>query len=239
MLETYFYIGHCVGAVKNSFDWQQSEFMCWNLNCSLPCSPSRMVVLHGSGADAAIGDTNLRMLLLLRLFVLLLLLYEARIFQWDARPGKPKNGRFASRNSPKWSTFTFLSSGVLARRNHKNRRFSQHFGDGLGTVLESTVSNTELSEVFAALTEFSVSSSQRIICTEFFAELTEFAPKLSEAQSFLNTLETVFRPLPKIGGVVNSPTSRIFRHTNIALWNPYFCSVKTWIGNRHQKWTYL
>ena len=44
---------------------------------------------------------------------------------------------------------------------------------------------------FSALTEFwganSVSSSQPIICvpnglTEFFAELTEFAPKLSEAQ---------------------------------------------------------
>ena len=44
---------------------------------------------------------------------------------------------------------------------------------------------------FFALTEFrgenSVSSSQPIICvpselTEFFAELTEFAPKLSEAQ---------------------------------------------------------
>ena len=69
-----------------------------------------------------------------------------------------------------------------------------YFGNVPNTVSESTVSNTELSEFFLALTEFrgenSVSSSQPIICvqselTEFFAELTEFAVKLSEAQRVL------------------------------------------------------
>ena len=64
-------------------------------------------------------------------------------------------------------------------------------GNGPNTVSGTTVSNTELSEFFVALTEFrgesSLSSSQPIICvqgelTEFFGELTEFAVELSEAQ---------------------------------------------------------
>ena len=52
---------------------------------------------------------------------------------------------------------------------------------------DSTVSNTELSELFFALTEFQGESSVSVprglvfVCkselTEFFAELTEFAPK--------------------------------------------------------------
>ena len=64
-------------------------------------------------------------------------------------------------------------------------------GNGLNTVSESTVSNTELSEFFLALPEFrgdnSVSSSQPFLCEKkseltgfFFAELTEFATELSE-----------------------------------------------------------
>ena len=85
-------------------------------------------------------------------------------------------------------------------------------GNGPNTVSESTVSNTELSEFFLALTEFrgenSVSSSQPIICVPkrthrvFLAELTDFAEKLSEAQSsFLrySTLKTVFRLFPISG----------------------------------------
>ena len=67
------------------------------------------------------------------------------------------------------------------------------FGDGPNTVSESTVSNTELSEFFW----LSLSSRERertqwiplglvlvgqSELTEFFAELTEFAPQLSEAQ---------------------------------------------------------
>ena len=70
--------------------------------------------------------------------------------------------------------------------------FSRVFvGNGPNTVSGSTVSNTELSEFFWD----SLSSRERtqwvpfsllFVCqnelTEFFAELTEFAPKLSEAQ---------------------------------------------------------
>ena len=71
---------------------------------------------------------------------------------------------------------------------HKKRSF---IGNVPNTVLESTVSNTELSEFFCPhrvpgreLSEF---LSAYYLCakassTEFFAELTEFAPKLSEAQ---------------------------------------------------------
>ena len=66
-----------------------------------------------------------------------------------------------------------------------------HLGDGPNTVLESTVSNTGLSEFFG-LTEFrganSVSSSQPIIfCAKanspsFFCRTHRVCPKLSEAQ---------------------------------------------------------
>ena len=65
------------------------------------------------------------------------------------------------------------------------------FGNGPNTVSESTVSNTELSEFFGPhrvpVGGNSVSSSQPIFAcqselTEIFAELTEFAIKLSEAQ---------------------------------------------------------
>ena len=59
---------------------------------------------------------------------------------------------------------------------------------GTNTVLESTVSNTELSEFFgphrAPGTELSEFLSLFFTCesdiTEFFAELTEFAVELSE-----------------------------------------------------------
>ena len=64
------------------------------------------------------------------------------------------------------------------------------FGNGPNTVSESTVSNKELSEFFGPhrvpgreLSEF---LCLVFVCpselTEFFAEFTEFAPKLSEAQ---------------------------------------------------------
>ena len=79
--------------------------------------------------------------------------------------------------------------GYVTETNSRDPRSS--VGNGPNTVSGSTVSNTELSE-FSGLIEFrganSVSSFQPIICvckrelTEFFAEPTEFAPKLSEAQ---------------------------------------------------------
>ena len=65
------------------------------------------------------------------------------------------------------------------------------FGDGLNTVSEIRVSNTELSEFFGphrAPGENSVRSSQPVIRVAkrthrvFFSELTEFAPIRSEAQ---------------------------------------------------------
>ena len=76
---------------------------------------------------------------------------------------------------------------------HHTCRINGFFGYGLNTVSGSTVSNTELSELFGSgLTEFrganSVSSFQSIICVPkrihrvFFAELTELAAELSEAQ---------------------------------------------------------
>ena len=64
-------------------------------------------------------------------------------------------------------------------------------GDGPNTVSESTVSNTELSEFFCPhrvlWRELSEFLSAYYLCDQanslsFFAELTEFAPKLSEAQ---------------------------------------------------------
>ena len=63
-------------------------------------------------------------------------------------------------------------------------------GNGVNTVSESTVSNTEVSEFFgphrAPGRELSEFLSAYYLCqselTEFLAELTEFAVKLSEAQ---------------------------------------------------------
>ena len=71
--------------------------------------------------------------------------------------------------------------------------WSSCFGNGPNTVSESTVSNIELSEFFT-LTESGertqwVPLSLLFACqcelTEFFAELTEFAIKISEAQLVL------------------------------------------------------
>ena len=82
-------------------------------------------------------------------------------------------------------------------------------GNGPNTVSESTVSNTELSEFFCPrrvpgteLSEFL--SADLFVCqselTEFFAELSVFAPKLSETQCALflrnSTLKTVLSPFP-------------------------------------------
>ena len=62
----------------------------------------------------------------------------------------------------------------------------KYFGDGPKTVLESTVSNTELSEFFCPHrvpgrepSEFLLFVGQSEL-TEFFAELTEFAAELGE-----------------------------------------------------------
>ena len=73
-------------------------------------------------------------------------------------------------------------------RYEKYRCWASKLGNRPNTVSESTVSN---SVSFFALTEFwgesSVSSSQPTMCVpkrthRVFSELTEFAPKLSEAQ---------------------------------------------------------
>ena len=73
-----------------------------------------------------------------------------------------------------------------------SEHFCGHFGNGPHTVSESTVSNTELSEFFGPhrvpgreLSEFL--SAYFLVCqselTEFFAELAEFAVRLSEFSS--------------------------------------------------------
>ena len=55
---------------------------------------------------------------------------------------------------------------------------NQYLGSGPNTVSGSTVSNTELSEFLSAYYLCAKANSPSF----FFAELTEFAPKLSEAQ---------------------------------------------------------
>ena len=95
---------------------------------------------------------------------------------------------------------------------NRERKLSQSTSETGRIRFQRARFQTPSSVSFFALTEFrgemSVSSSQHILfvwqseLTEFFAELTEFAPKLSEAQWVLFSetvrLETVFRPFPTI-----------------------------------------
>ena len=77
----------------------------------------------------------------------------------------------------------------LSEEKHARWKTPSHLGDGPDTVLESTVSNAELRELFCPfrvlgreLSEFL--SSYFLVCqnelTEFFTELTKFAADLSE-----------------------------------------------------------
>ena len=89
----------------------------------------------------------------------------------------------------RFSSTAVVRKLVLEQKTWEQRGGQPCVGNRPNTVSESTVSNTELSE-FLALTEFwgesSVSSFRQFAAqselTEFFAELTEFTPKLSEAQ---------------------------------------------------------
>ena len=85
-------------------------------------------------------------------------------------------------------------------------------GNGPNTVSESMASKTELSEFFGPhrvpgreLSEFlsafffGVKMGTHWV---YFTELAEFATELSEFSIFRNsTLETVFRPFPRVGGM--------------------------------------
>ena len=88
-------------------------------------------------------------------------------------------------------------------------------GNGPNTVSESTVSRTELSEFFGPRRvpgrELSELFCQPFVCVpkrthEFFAELTEFAVQLSEAQGVLfsdsqcSRFRVVHKQYPSVGG---------------------------------------
>ena len=108
----------------------------------------------------------------------------------------PKIGNFQDAQVPP-------EKGCLALLQERLLVSLKYVGDGPNTVSESTVSNTELSEIFGPHRvpgrELSELLSAYYLCAKvnslsfLFAKLTEFAPKLSEATpTCARTLVPVF-----------------------------------------------
>ena len=85
--------------------------------------------------------------------------------------------------------------------------FLKFFGDGLNTVLESTFSNTELSELFCPRRvpgrELSEFLSPYYLCDKANpASFSQNSPSLPQNSARLSELRTVFRPFPKFGNLI-------------------------------------